>query len=158
MEPSDCLVTMYNKPFKIWDEDKLDAIRSNDSYSSSSKYGSISHSAEDKPLGYNESKYASEKGGAGSVYNSNKGNADEETKQKKAEEEGTLSSLVSNESKKEEKAREDNIVVKAANQVFAESKNDTKTVSEDKKKESKKSIEEAINKAIKEEKEVIVLS
>ena len=149
---------MYNKPFKIWDEDKLDIIRKNDSYSSSSKYDSISHSAEDKPLGYNESKYGSEKEGAGSVYNSNKGNSDGESKQKKAEEEGTLSSLVSNESKKEEKAREDNIVVKAANQVFAESKNDTKTVSEDKKKESKKSIEEAINKAIKEEKEVIVLS
>ena len=63
---------MYNKPFKIWDEDKLDIIRKNDSYSSSSKYGSTSHSAEDKPLGYNESKYGSEKGGARNVSPSKK--------------------------------------------------------------------------------------
>lgn len=130
---------MYNKPFKIWDEDKLDAISKNDSYSSSSKYGS-------------------EKGGAGSVYNSNKAYTDEENKEKKAEEEGTLSSLLSQEAKREDKAKEDDIVVKAVNQVLAESKSDVKTASEDKRKESKKSIEEAINKAIKEEKEVIVLS
>lgn len=147
---------MYNKPFKIWDDDKWN-LHSSDSYASSSKYGSIHNSDEDKPLGYNESKYGSEKGGPGSVYNSNKGSLDEENKDKKIDEEGTLSSLVSNESKKEEKAKEEDIVVKAANQVFTESKNDAGAVTEDKKKESKKSIEEAINKAIKEEKEVIVL-
>jgi len=158
VEPSDCLVKMYNKRFNIWDEDKLDIIQKSDSYSSSSKYGSISHSAEDKPLGYNESKYGSEKGGAGSVYNSNKGNLDEENKDKKVEEDGTLSNLVSNESKREEKQREDDIIVKAAGHVFAESKNDNKIGSEDSKISSKKTIEEAINQAIKEEKEVIVLS
>lgn len=161
MGPSDCLVKMYNKPFKIWD-DSWD-IHKSDSYTSSSKYGSIRHSAEDKPAGYNESKYDHEKGSAGSIYNSSKANADEENKEKKAEEEGTLSSILTGGQKAEEKQKEDDIAVKAASQVFAESKKDdnkgdAKADPEEAKKASKKSIEEAIDLAIRQEKEVIVLS
>src|SRR3989338_8201178 len=145
---------MYNKPFKIWD-DSWDIHKSgNDSYSSNSKYGSITGD-EQHPVGYNEAKYGSGVGSGSSVYNSSKASQDDEAKEKAAEHEDTLQSVVNKEAKRDEKAAEDSIIARAAGEVLAESKKEQQGNA---KTSNKKSIEEAINEAISQEKEVIVLN
>jgi len=149
---------MYNKPFKIWD-DSWDIHRKDDSYTSQSNY--TSNQEDDKPMGYNEAKYGSDEDS--DVYNTNKAEDEENKEEEQQEQEDNLSSLVDKEAQqnKEEDDQDQNITTQAANQIFTESK---KEIAQDSvketgqsKKANKKNIEEAITKAVKEEKEVIIL-
>lgn len=94
-----------------------------------------------------EEKYGSEKG-PGSEYNSNKGQKEKDEKKGSFFEEAE-------EQKKNEEMKEEDIPFRAAKQVFAETMKEQHT--KEHKKKSISSIEEAIRKAIEDEKKIIMM-
>ncbi|MBI1935373.1 hypothetical protein HYS31_02945 [Candidatus Woesearchaeota archaeon] len=131
---------------KLWDEDKLN-IHSSSNYGSQ-KYGNIFSEGKKDDAKYNEQKYGQKEGNLSSDYLKK-----EEGKEKEEEKkEDFFSSL--EEEKKEEKHDEE-LTFKAARQIFSENRHE-----EAKKPEKKKdisTIDDAIQKAIKSEKEVIMM-
>ena len=130
---------------KIWDEDKLD-VRA--SIYSSAKYNSdILKGSKDDKL-YHEQKYADGKESPSDYMRKSEEKEDLDKKEKSRIEEEL-------EEKKEKKLEEDEIPLRAAKQVFSENmekyreKKDTKS--------NLKTIEDAITKAIKKEKEVVIM-
>jgi hypothetical protein len=123
---------------KLWDEDKWD-IHSN-------SYGSKHNFTEDKK--YNEQKYGSKEKGIGSDYMRREEDKDKEEKT------GILEDLEEEKKEVEEKEiKEEDIPLKAAKEIFSESKHEPKI----EQKKDIKTIEDAIKKAIEEERKVIVM-
>ena len=131
---------------KLWDEDKWNIHSS--SYSSS-KYGS-SIFAEDKKEDkkYHEQKYGAKEKGVSSDY-IKKDDKETDEKEKKP---GFFDQL--DEDKKEQKIDQDEIPLKAAKQIFSEKRFGAKRLEPRK---DISSIEEAIKKAIEEEKKIIIM-
>lgn len=130
---------------KIWDEDKLD-IRS--SYSSS-KYGSIISKDKKEDKAYHEQKYGQKESSLSLDY------ARKEEEKEKEEKKEDIFSNLADEEKKEEKLKDEEIPFKAAKQIFSERKQEEPKKVE--KKSETKTIEDAIQKAIKSEKDVIIM-
>ncbi|MBI2657722.1 hypothetical protein HYX08_03430 [Candidatus Woesearchaeota archaeon] len=124
---------------KLWDEDKWD-IHSK-GYSSTSAEGR----KEDKK--YHEQKYGSKDQDSSSDY-MRKEESKEDEKEKKP---GFLDEL--GEEKKEQKIEDEEIPFRAANQLFSEKRHEAKP----EKRKDINSIEEAIKKAVEEEKKVIIM-
>jgi len=131
---------------KIWDEDKLD-IHSQ-SYGSA-KYGSIFSESKKDDVKYHEQKYGSGDGNPSSDYM----RKHEEEKKDDEKEKGFLEEL-EDDKKKEDNASEEDIQLKAARQIFAESRQELKR---DTRKKELSTIDEAIRKAIEQEKSVIIM-
>ena len=129
---------------KLWDEDKWNIHSS--SYTSSKYSGGASDKKEDKK--YNEQKYGSDEKSPSSDYMRNK-----ETKEKDDKKKDDLFEEPEEKSEKKE-IKDEEIPFRAANQVFAEHQNELKKP--DKKKDIN-TIEDAIKKAIEEEKKVIIM-
>ena len=132
---------------KLWDEDKWNIHSS--SYNSN-KYGNIF--AEDKKddKKYHEQKYGTKEKNASSDYvrKEEKNESDEEKSR------NSLFEGFEDEKQKDQKElNEEEITFKAAKQIFSEKKYGTKK----EKKKDINSIEDAIKKAIEEEKKVIVM-
>src|SRR3989338_4791200 len=128
---------------KLWDEDKWDIHAGY----GSSKYGghSPSHKKETGGL-YNEQKYGSE-GGASSDYmrkEDSKEKDDEKKKDKLAEE--------VEEKKEKAEMKDEEIPFRAASQIFSERQSDIRKQPQ---KKDKNTIEDAIKKAVEEEKKVV---
>ena len=129
---------------KIWDEDKLN-IHSK-SYGSS-KYGNILKDEKKEDKAYHEQKYGQSEKSLSSDYMKR-----EEQKEKDEKSDSIFDSI--DEDKKEPKdLKEDDIPFKAAKQVFSENR---ERKQEEKKKDAS-TIEDAIKKAIEQEKKVIVM-
>ena len=130
---------------KLWDEDKWN-IHEKSSYSSS-KYGSIFSEGKKEDKKYHEQKYGSEGKDVSSDYMRK-----EDTKEKEEKKDN----LFEEEEQKKEKGeiKEEEIPFKAAKQIFAEHQKEGK---KDSGKKDIDSIEEAIKKAIEEEKKVIMM-
>ncbi|MAG91870.1 hypothetical protein CMO83_04285 [Candidatus Woesearchaeota archaeon] len=127
---------------KLWDEDKLNF--NSDTYKSS-KYGSIFSQDKKEDKKYNDPKYGSDEKDVSSDY----------MKKKDVEEEEKKKDSMFEEEKKEEKIKEEDIPFKAAKQVFDEQQLEMKKSTTRRK--NKSSIDEAIKKAIEDEKKVIIM-
>ncbi len=121
---------------KLWDEDKWDIHSSG---YSSSKHGDFS----DKK--YNEHKYDKEKD-----ISSDYSRKDEETEKEKKKQ----SDADASEKEDAKEVKEEELPLKAAEQIYSEKKYETKRAE---KKKDASTIEDAIKKAIEEEKKVIVM-
>lgn len=132
---------MY-KP-KIWDEDKLDIHSS--SYNSK-KYSS-SPPGDKKDKEYHEQKYGSKDKNPSSDY------MKREEREEKEEKKDELFEDVEKEKKEDANLTEEEIPLKAAKEIFEESKREAKKPA----KKDINSIEDAIKKAIEQEKKVIVM-
>ncbi len=128
---------------KIWDEDKWN-IHSK-SYSSA-KYSASSSADKDMRL-YHEQKYGSQEKNSSSDYHKK-----EETLEK--EKRADAEDLKAFEQKKEPDEKEEEIVVKAAKQLFSEKKFNSKNKAV---KAEFSTIDDAINRAISQEKKVIIM-
>jgi len=127
---------------KLWDEDKWN-IHSG-SYGSS-KYGTqLSEDKKDKA--YHEQKYGQKEKDSSSDYAKNEEQKEKEEKNKDV--------FDSEEEKKKQDIKEDEIPAKAAKQIFEEARLETKKTEN---KKDIKTIEDAIKKAIEEEKKVIMM-
>ena len=127
---------------KLWDEDKWNIHSS--SYGSS-KYGN-SPSEDKKDESYNKQKYGQKEKNLSSDYMRNE---EGEEKKEKGNDAFDLE-----EKKKEQEIKEEDIPVKAAKEVFEETRLGAKKTGSRK---DVKTIEDAIKKAIEEEKKVIVM-
>ena len=127
---------------KLWDEDKWNIHSS--SYSSS-KYGNSS-SEDKKDIAYHEQKYGQKEKNTSSDYVKKEELEEREEKNKDV--------FDVEEEKKEQGIKEEEISVKAAKQVFEETRLETKKTEN---KKDIKTIEDAIKKAIEEEKKVIMM-
>ncbi len=127
---------------KLWDEDKWNI---HEGYKSS-KYGSMLPSDKKEGKDYHEQKYGSEKN-LSSDYMRKEDTKDKDKKDVMFEE-------PEEEKKNTEEIKEDDISFKAAKQLFAEHRDESK---KETKKKDKSSIEDAIKKAIEEEKKLIVM-
>ena len=132
---------MYHS--KTWDEDKWN-IHSH-SYNSS-KYGSGSPLDKDEKK-YHEPKYGSKDGDVSSDYMKKEDSKEKDEKKKDEMFEDA------EEKKENAELKEEDIQFKAAKQVFAESKNEQKKIA----KKDINGIEEAIKKAIEDEKKIILM-
>lgn len=139
---------MY-KPISAWDTESLDVRKYH-------KKESLVHSPEKEM--YSEHKYgsteASKYGGSGNpseVYSRNEGGIPEEKKMQ--DEENTISGRVEKELKKEEEETHAQTGINMLNQPIVPAIEDIKKSS----KKSKSTIEDAINNAIKQEKDVIIV-
>ncbi len=131
---------MY-KGHSIWDEER-------------DKYGNIVPDREENKAEYrNQEDYTSKGGEASDVYNTEKAEGE---KKEKEEAKGIEKDLMGEERKyeKKEDVSEEDIKQKAASEVHEGVKSEGNN---SKKKKAHKSIEDAINKAMKEEKEVIYI-
>ena len=126
---------------KNWDEDKWDTHSSG---YHSSKYDSSLISKDDSK--YHEHKYGSDDKGIGSDYL-------RKTEEKQSEEKKDLF-FEDDANNKEQAIKDEDIQFKAAKQVFEEHKNDS---GKDEPNKDLKSIEDAIKKAIEDEKKVIIM-
>lgn len=146
MEWVDCIlgIRSFMYRIKLWDEDKWNIHSS--SYNSS-KYGSNSSNGKNDDKNYHEQKYGSKGKNVSSDYMKR-----EDAKEK---EENKIPGLFENleDEKKEQDIKEDEIPFKAAKQVFDE-KSQNEQIGEEK---NIKTIEDAIKKAIEEEKELIII-
>ena len=139
---------------KLWDEDKWD-IRSS-SYNSS-KYGNLS--AADKGgegKTYHEQKYGSEGKSPSSDYLKK----EEDKENTNIKNQDSPEFLLNDEQKIEQKTEEEELPFKAAKQIFSENKNTEKSAKQiflSDEKTNAKTIEDAIKKAIEEEKKVIIM-
>lgn len=129
---------------KLWDEDKWDMHSS--SYNPS-KYGNLATTDKGEKA-YHEQKYGSEGGGIVSDYIKK-----DELKEKEGNEKNPILDEAE-EQKKEQNISEEEIPFKAAKQVFDEKKYESKKAEI---KKDAKTIEDAIKKAIEEEKKVIIM-
>ena len=127
---------------KLWDEDKWN-IHSK-SYGSS-KYGNISKDDKKEDKAYNEQKYGQKEGNLSSDYMRK-----EEQKEKDEKKDDLFDSI---EEKEKDEVREEDISFKAAKQLFSENEEKPKAG----KKKDLNTIEDAIKKAIEQEKKVIVM-
>ncbi len=130
---------------KLWDEDKWD-IHSG-SYGHS-KYGNAFSEDNKADSKYHEQKYGSKEKGSGSDYVSNQ-KRDEENKEKDSPFEE-----LEEKPKDDKELKEEDIPFKAAKQIFNESSRESR---KQEGRKSVKTIEEAIKKAIEDEKKVIVM-
>ena len=137
MERADCILKMYKA--KLSEEDKWN-IHSSSYHSSKYANDLINDKKDDKK--YHEQKYGSKEKNASSDY----------IKKEESKNQGIFEDL--EEEKKEQEMKEDDIAFKAARQVFNESKYETKQPQE---KKDVKTIEDAIKKAIEDEKKVIIM-
>ena len=130
---------------KLWDEDKWNIHSS--SYNSS-KYGNIISSDKKEDKKYHEQKYGQADKDVSSDY-MKKDEAREKDEKKK---DNLFEEL--EEKKEKEELKEDEIQLKAAKQVFSEQQREIKKTA---RKKDISTIEDAIKKAIEEEKKVIVM-
>ena len=130
---------------KLWDEDKWN-IHSG-SYAGS-KYGSAAHGEKKDDKNYHEQKYGSEEKNLSSDYLKK----DEQKQKDEKKEDGLFDSP--EEEKKQEDLKEEEIPFKAAGQLFSENIKEAKKAD---KKKNVNSIEDAIKKAIEEEKKIIIM-
>ncbi len=130
---------------KLWDEDKWN-IHS-ESYGSS-KYASNAPSDKKEDKEYHKQKYGSEGKNLSSDYMKNEGQTEEDKK-----DENILGDL-EGEKKENKEISEEEIPFRAAKQIFEEHKPEQKKEGH---KKNIKTIDEAIKKAIEEEKKVIVM-
>ena len=130
---------------KLWDEDKWNI---HEGYKSS-KYGSIAPSDKKEGKAYHEQKYGSSEKSLSSDYIRK-----EDAKEKEENKKDSLFEEVEEEKKGKEDLKEEDIQFKAARQVFAEHRDEAKKEAN---KKDKSTIEDAIKKAIEEEKKVIVM-
>ena len=126
---------------KLWDEDKWNIH--------SEGYHSSGGSAGNNEPKYHEQKYGSAEKDASSDYIKKQDSADKDEKKKEE-----LSDFEEELKTKNESNKEEDIAFKAAKQVFAENRLDTK---KQERKKDLNSIEDAIKKAIEDEKKVIVM-
>ena len=129
---------------KLWDEDKWNI---HEGYKSS-KYTSALPSDKKENKAYHEQKYGSEKSTSSEYMRK------EDAKEKEEGKKDALSEELEEEKKGREEIKEDEIPFKAASQIFSEHKNEAKKYPN---KKDKSTIEDAIKKAIEEEKKVIVM-
>ena len=127
---------------KLWDEDKWNIHSS--SYGSS-KYGNSSPE-DKKDIAYHEQKYGQKEKDSSSDY------IKKEEGGEKKEKNNDVFDL--EDEKKEQGIKEEEISVKAAKQVFEETRLDSKKTEN---KKDIKTIEDAIKKAIEDEKKVIIM-
>lgn len=135
---------------KSWDEDKWNIHSS--SYNSS-KYGSTPLNDKKDDKKYHEQKYGSGEKNASSDYMRKEEHKDIESKDK-----GLFEEL--EEEKKEQKTEEEEVPFRAARQIFSEKRQLNEKKHEIKKgaeKNEAKTIEDAIKKAIEEEKKAIMM-
>ena len=130
----------------IWDHEKLDG---KSGYSSNSKYGSIFSEGKKDDLKYNDSKYGSE-----SESNSDYFKKQDLKEDDKKEKENTGLWEQVEDKKQNLGESEQDLPKKAAQEIFNETQKEMKDT---KSKKNSKSIEEAIQKAIKQEKDVIMM-
>lgn len=116
---------------KLWDEDKWNIHSS--SYASS-KYGNIFSDGKKDDKKYHEQKYG--------------------TREKDKKDENTIFSDIEEDKKEEQDIKEDEIPFKAAKQLFSENNYENKKSEQ---KQDIKTIEDAIKKAIEEEKKVVIM-
>ena len=128
---------------KLWDEDKWNI---HEGYKSS-KYGSIAASDKKEGKAYHEQKYGSEKDISSDYMKK------EDAKEKEESKKDALFEELEEEKKKEE-VKEEELPFKAAKQIFSEHKNEPK---KEPGKKDKSTIEDAIKKAIEDEKKVIMM-
>ncbi|MBI2656250.1 hypothetical protein HYX03_00745, partial [Candidatus Woesearchaeota archaeon] len=114
----------------------------------SSKYGNIFSDGKKEDKKYHEQKYGSKEKNVASDYIRKQDEKEAEDRNKNVIFDGA------EEEKKEQKTEEDEIQLKAAKQIFSEKKFEAK---KDVRKKEAKTIEDAIRKAIEEEKKVIVM-
>ena len=131
---------------KLWDEDKWN-IHSQ-SYSSS-KYGSVFSEDKKEDKKYHEQKYGQAAKEVSSDYMKK-----DEAKEKDERKQDDLFEELKEEKKEKEDLKEDDIQFKAAKQVFSEHQREMKKQA---RKKDINTIEDAIKKAIEEEKKVIVM-
>lgn len=131
---------------KLWGEDKWN-IHSG-SYGSSKYAASSDDKKDDKK--YNEQKYGSREKNVSSEYMKKEEQKDKEGKEKDHRIFGEIE-----EEKKEQKIEDDEIPLKAAKELFNEKRFDPKKPEQ---KKDVKTIEDAIKKAIEEEKKVIIMN
>ena len=129
---------------KLWDEDKWNI---HESYKHS-KYGSTLPSGKKDDKAYHEQKYGSEKSISSDYMKKEDAKENEENKK------DSLFEELEEEKKGKEEIKEDEIPFKAARQIFSEHKNEAKKEAN---KKDKSTIEDAIKKAIEEEKKVIMM-
>lgn len=132
---------------KLWDEDKWNIHSS--SYNSS-KYGNLTSEDKKEDKKYHEQKYGSKEKDVSSDYMRKEDAKEKDDKDKTPE---IFDNLEEGKNKNQE-IKEDEIPIKAAKQVFNESRYEAKKAEE---KKDVKTIEDAIKKAIEEEKKVIIL-
>ncbi len=125
---------------KLWDEDKWDIHSSSYSHSGGSAF------SDDKK--YHEQKYGSKEKNSGSDYMRKEDRAEDENKEKDAIAEEL------EEKKDQSDLKEEDIPFKAAKQIFNENQQEPKKLDN---KKNLKTIEEAIKKAIEDEKKVVVM-
>ena len=130
---------------KLSEEDKWN-IHSSSYHSSKYANDLINDKKDDKK--YHEQKYGSKEKNASSDYIKK----EEQREKEESKNQGIFEYL--EEEKKEQEMKEDDIAFKAARQVFNESKYETKQPQE---KKDVKTIEDAIKKAIEDEKKVIIM-
>mgnify|MGYP001613254758 CR=1 FL=1 len=131
---------------KLWDEDKWN-IHSG-SYSSS-KYSSLTSEDKKEDKKYHEQKYDAKEKNPSSDYLRKQEGKDNEDKENPSH----FDELVEDE-KKEQKIDDDELTFKAAKQVFDEKRHEPQKA---KVKKDVKTIEDAIKKAVEEEKQVIIM-
>lgn len=131
---------------KLWDEDKWNI---HSSTYNSSKYANTGLDDKKDDKKYHEQKYGLKEKEAGSDYMKKQ---DEKEKEDKEKNPSIFDDI--EEEKKEQKIEDEEITFKAAKQVFDEKKYETKKTEI---KKDIKTIEDAIKKAIEEEKNVIVM-
>lgn len=127
---------------KLWDEDKWNIH--------SGSYGSSKYAASSDDKKYNEQKYGSREKNVSSDYIRKEEQKDKEGKEKDHSIFGEIE-----EKKKEQKIEDDEIPLKAAKELFNEKRFDAKKPEQ---KKDAKTIEDAIKKAIEEEKKVIIMN
>ena len=140
---------------KLWDEDKWNIHSS--SYNSS-KYSAFSDGKKDDKK-YNEQKYAQKEGNVSSDYTRKQDEKEKDDKDKANifgdfEEESNASERTRSQLTEKPEISEEEIPFKAAKQVFNEARFGPK---KDIPKKDDKTIEDAIKKAVEEEKKVIVM-
>ena len=135
------IIRMYKA--KLWDEDKWNI---HEGYKSS-KYGTAPPSDKKEDKAYHDQKYGSEKGISSDYMRKEDAKENEESKKDALFEE-------LEEEKKKEDANEEELPFRAAKQIFSEHKNEPK---KEPGKKDKSTIEDAIKKAIEDEKKVIMM-
>jgi hypothetical protein len=131
----------------LWEEDKGSVVKN---------YGSSSYDSGEggaKDIKYHESDSA--KYGSGDVSSDYRKN--EESDEKRDEEKKDIFGEEEEENKKEDKITDEEIPFRAAKQVFAEAKMHEMIKEKKTRKKDKNSIEDAIKKAIDQEKKVIIM-
>lgn len=133
----------------MWDEDKWN-IHSG-SYNSSSKYANLASDGKKDDAKYHEQKYGSKEKDVSSDYMKK----DEKNKEDKEKNPSHFDELVDEEKKNDgQKMNEEEITFRAAKQIFSEAKFEPRKEAP---KKDEKTIEDAIKKAVEEEKRVIVM-